>query len=157
MYQGAPGGESYETQNGTGPSARFTVRNGRTKFETRYQNDTQVDEYDLGVSAGSWHTYTLKAVWSHSPSEGRFDIYVDGNLKRTISGRDVNMGPETNRIPMVKFGLYGDNATGVIDIDDIHINPTGGGPTPAPAAVPAGEMFAANAGGAQYVGADGTV
>jgi Polysaccharide lyase len=133
MYQGAPGGEgSYGTHNGTGPSARFKVKNGRSVFETRYRNETRIDVYDLGVSAGSWHTYTLKAVWSHSPSQGRFDIYVDGQLKRTISGRDVNMGPETNRLPMVKFGLYGDNATGVIDIDNIHINPTGSSPMLAP-------------------------
>jgi hypothetical protein len=133
LYQGAPGGEgSYGTPNGTGPSARFKVNNGRSQFETRYRNESKIDVYDLGVSAGSWHTYTLEAVWSHSPSLGRFNIYVDGQLKRTIAGRDVNMGPATNRLSMVKFGLYGDRATGVIDIDDIHINPTGVAPAPRP-------------------------
>jgi Polysaccharide lyase len=133
MYQYAPGGEgSYGTQNGTGPAARFIVKNGRSYFETRYNNETKVDQYDLGVSASSWHTYTLKANWSHDPKISRFDVYVDGNLKKTISGRDVNLGPESSRIPMVKFGLYSYNCVGTADVNDIHINPTDGGPVPEP-------------------------
>lgn len=33
---------------------------------------------------------------------------------------------------MVKFGLYGIDSIGTVDVDNIHINPTGGGPQPTP-------------------------
>lgn len=133
LFQAQEGGPDggYGTQDGQGPAARFIVKNGRVLFETQYQNSTKVDQYDLGVSARSWHTYTLKAVWSHDPSLGRFDVYLDGNLKKTIKGRDVNLGPKSNRLPMMKLGLYGDYATGVIDVDNVKAGPSSSS-SPAP-------------------------
>jgi Polysaccharide lyase len=133
LFQAQEGGPDggYGTHDGQGPAARFIVKKGRVFFETRYQNETKVDQYDLGVSATSWHTYTLKAVWSHSASVGRFDVYVDGKLKKTITGRDVNVGPQSNRLPMMKLGLYGDYATGVIDVDNVKAGPSGSS-SPAP-------------------------
>jgi hypothetical protein len=128
--EGGPDG-GYGTHDGQGPAARFIVKNGRVFFETRYQNETKVDQYDLGVSATSWHHYMLKAVWSHSPSVGRFEVYVDGKLKKTITGRDVNVGPKSNRLPMMKLGLYGDYATGVIDVDNVKAGPSSSS-SPAP-------------------------
>ena len=127
MFQDAPEGTgAYGSQNGSGPSARFIVVNGRMKFETRYNNEHKVDVYDLGVAADQWHTYELVAVWSHAPRVGRFDVSVDGRHRHTIRGRDVNMGPTTHRLPAVKFGLYGDHVTGHCDVTNIHCFPTGG-------------------------------
>ena len=74
----------------------------------------------------TWHTYTVKAVWSHNPSEGRLEFYLDGKLKRTITGRDVNLGPNSNRLPTMKLGMYGDYAVGVIDVDNVKAGPSSG-------------------------------
>ena len=82
----------------------------------------------MGVIAiGAWHTYTVKAVWSHDPSQGRLEFYVDGKLKGKVTGRDVNLGPKSNRLPEMKLGLYGDYAVGVIDVDNVKANPSSGG------------------------------
>jgi hypothetical protein len=97
----------------------------------------------------------VKAVWSHDPSVGRLEFYLDGQLKHTITGRDVNLGPESNRIPEMKMGLYGDYATGIIDVDNVKAGPTSGSGSTPPA--PDGDLIAVNAGGSQYTAADGTV
>jgi hypothetical protein len=133
FFQAQAGGPDggYGTPDGQGPAARFIIKNGRVFFETWYQNGTKVDQYDLGVSARSWHTYMLKAVWSHDPSLGRFDVYLDGTLKKTIKGRDVNLGPKSNRLPEMKLGLYGNYATGVIDVDNVKAVPSSSS-SPAP-------------------------
>lgn len=164
MFQGAPGGEAaYGAPNGTGPSARFMVVNGRAKFETRYENEHKIDLYDLGVAAEAWHTYEVVAVWSHDPRVGRFDVSVDGTHRCTVRGRDVCLGPLSNRIPMVKFGLYGDHVEGTCDVANIHLYPTGGDvpgePTRPPTPEPPTERRtgAANCGGQAYTATDGTV
>ncbi len=68
----------------------------------------------------------MKAVWSHNPSEGRIEIYFDGTLKKKITGRDVNLGSTSNRIPEMKMGLYGDYAVGKIDVDNVKAGPSSG-------------------------------
>jgi len=121
----------YGAGDGQGPAARFIRKNGRVYFENRYQNESKIATRDLGaIPSGTWHNYMLKAVWSHSANEGRLEVYLDGKLKHTISGRDVNLGPGSYGLPGVKFGLYGLNAVGSLDVDNIRINPTGGQPAP---------------------------
>jgi len=128
LFQSAPGGESYGTRNGTGPVVIFWRTNGRVAGRANYANETKYSNFDLGVvPAGTWHNYMVKAVWSHDPSEGRIEIYFDGKLKMRVTGRDVNLGPDSNRIPTMKLGLYGDNAVGRIDVDNVKAGPTSGG------------------------------
>jgi Malectin domain/Polysaccharide lyase len=154
----APGGDSYGTQNGTGPNLSIWRDQGRVGGYAPYANETKATYFDLGpIAQGTWHTYTVKAVWSHDPSVGRLDIYLDGVLKKTISGRDIFLGPESNRLPMFRTGRYGEYAYGQLDVDDIHVYPTGATPPPPPPPPPVGGMMAVNAGGSQYTGTDGTV
>jgi Malectin domain/Polysaccharide lyase len=156
LFQGAPGGEGgYGNVNGTGPVVRFWRAHGHVYFHALYANETKRDVIDLGaIRAGAWHNYRVKAVWSHNPREGRLEVYVDGKLKKTITGRDVNLGPDSNRLPMLKLGLYGDHATGSIDVDNVKAGPSGGGDSTPPAP---GMGWAVNTGGAQYIGSDGTI
>jgi hypothetical protein len=155
MYQFATGdSESYGEPNGTGPAARFLWEKGNHLiFEHRYDNERKIDKYDFGaLTSGRWYNVQLKAVWSADPSVGRFEVYLDGNRRFTITGKPAAMGPKSDHLPAVKLGLYGDYLAGsTIDIDDLHINPTGSAPEPVPVA-----KMTINAGGAQYVGADGT-
>jgi len=132
LFQGAPGGEGgYGTRNGTGPVIQgWRKTDGHVIFRANYANETKWDSVDMGyVALNSWHTYTVKAIWSHDPKQGRIEIYFDGKLKKTISGRDTNLGPDSNRLPMFKLGMYGDYAVGVIDVDNVQALPT---PAPTP-------------------------
>ena len=52
-----------------------------------------------------------------------------------VTGRDVNVGPTSNRIPALKLGLYGNEARGVIDVDNV-ITTDGRDPTPDPIPTP---------------------
>jgi len=126
LFQGAPGGEKgYGNRNGTGPVVIFWRSDGHVFFRANYANETKWDAVDLGsIPAGSWHTYTVKAVWSHDPSEGRIEVYLDGKLRKTIAGRDSMLGPQSNSLPMLKLGLYGDHAVGVIDVDNVQALPS---------------------------------
>jgi Polysaccharide lyase len=76
------------------------------------------------IPAGTWHTFMVKAVWSHDPSKGRIEFYLDGALKLKVTGRDANLGPTSNRIPSFKLGMYGDYAVGRIDVDNVRAGPT---------------------------------
>jgi hypothetical protein len=126
LYQSAPtGSTSYGTKDGKGPVVICWRTDGRVKCRANYANETQWDSVDLGaISAGTWHTYMVKAVWSHDPSQGRIEIYLDGTLKKKITGRDANLGSTSNRIPTMKLGLYGDNAVGVVEVDQVKAFPT---------------------------------
>jgi hypothetical protein len=142
LYVFAPGGETYGQKNGTGPNfvlwrgpvgVRQSTAKGAVEGYAPFDNERQFTFFPLGsVSQGTWHTYKLDAVWSHNPSVGRMDIYIDGQLKRTISGRDIFLGPTSERLPMVRTGHYGDYAHGQLDVDDIKVNPTGVAPAPCP-------------------------
>jgi hypothetical protein len=133
LYQGAPGGESggYGTRNGTGPVARLWRANGKVYFSSLYANETRITQVSRVITSGAWHTYTVKAVWSHDPSVGRLQFLLDGAVVLTVSGRDVNLGPTSNRIPMMKNGLYGDYAVGRIDVDNVKAGPSSSS-SPAP-------------------------
>jgi Polysaccharide lyase len=143
LYVYAPGGEGgYGARNGTGPNLSLwrgpvtlmkTQAKGSVGGYAPYANETKATYFTVGpVPQGTWHTYKVKAVWSHDPSVGRIDIYMDGVLKKTISGRDVFLGRTSNRLPMFRTGRYGDYAYGQLDVDDIHVNPTGSSPMLAP-------------------------
>jgi hypothetical protein len=115
------GGSGYGVPDGKGPVI-ISTRNssGHGVFGANYANETKRTHVDIGyVAIGAWHTYTIKAVGSHDPSQGRLEFYRDGQLKGTITGRDVNLGPTSNRLPPLKLGMYGDYATGVIDMDNV--------------------------------------
>jgi hypothetical protein len=128
LFQDSPEGETYGAHNGTGPVARFRRIDGHVKAYLHYANETKVNIVDLGaIKPGTFHTYTFKAVWSHDPSVGRLEVFLDGKLKKTITGRDVNLGPHSNRLPMMKLGLYGDYAVGRIDVDNVKAGPSSGG------------------------------
>jgi hypothetical protein len=125
LFQDGPQTGGYGTRDGQGPVVRFFRKNGRVSGVANYANETKWDKFDLGViPAGTWHTYTVKAVWSHNRSEGRIEIYLDGTLKKRITGRDVNLGPTSNRLPALKLGLYGDYAVGRIDVDNVQVRPS---------------------------------
>ena len=67
----------------------------------------------------------IEAVFSHDPSEGRFEVYVDGRLRVTIKGRDTFTSATATQLPMVKFGPYGVDGVGTVDVDNIVIGPDG--------------------------------
>jgi hypothetical protein len=132
LFQGAPGGEGgYGNRNGTGPVVIFWRTRDGVEGRANYRNETAFSNFDLGtVRAGDWHTYMVKAVWSHEPSEGLIEIYFDGHVRMRVTGRDVNLGPDSNKIPEFKIGLYGDHATGIVDVDNVFAGPTGGAVPP---------------------------
>ena len=125
LFQNGPQLGGYGTRDGQGPVVICWRNTGRVACRANYANETKADAVDLGaIPAGTWHTYMVKAVWSHDPSQGRIEIYLDGTLKKRITGRDVNLGSTSNRIPEMKMGLYGDYAVGVIDVDNVTAYPT---------------------------------
>jgi hypothetical protein len=132
LFQYAPGGESggYGTQNGTGPVVRLWRTNGVTEIQHWTHNETSSQIVRLSVASGSCHRFVIRAVWSHDPKQGALEVSMDGVVRMRVSGKDVNLGPTSNRIPEVKFGLYGPAATGQVDVDNIVIGPTGGTPPP---------------------------
>ena len=139
LFQYGPAASSaYGTKDGTGPVVVCWRTDGHVWCRANYANETKWDTVDLGyIPAGTWHTYMVKAVWSHDPSEGRLDISLDGAVRKTITGRDVNLGPEAHRLPSLKLGLYGDDAVGVIDVDEVMITESGGsGPLVSPPPLP---------------------
>jgi Polysaccharide lyase len=124
LFQDGPQTGGYGTRDGQDPVVIFWRDNGKVQGRANKANETDWDKFDLGtVHSGEWHNYMVKAVWSHDTSEGRIEIYFDGHLKMTVTGRDSNLGPTSNRIPEMKMGLYGDYATGVIDVDNIRVKP----------------------------------
>lgn len=112
--------ESYGKKNGIGPAARFhRDQNKHVYFDNNYNNETKQERIDLGYfPENEWHNFAVKAIWSPRPTEGLFEVYVDGKLKAVLKGNPSNLGPLSSRLPGVKFGLYGDNATGTIDVDN---------------------------------------
>ena len=128
--EGGPDG-GYGTSDGQGPVVRMQRRDGKVYFMSLYANETKVTQVSKTVPAGSWHTYKVVAVWSHDAAVGRLEYFLDGVKVMTVSGRDVNLGPKSNRLPMMKLGLYGDYATGRIDVDNVKAGPsTGSAPAP---------------------------
>jgi hypothetical protein len=125
LFQFAPGGESggYGTRNGTGPVVRLWRAHGKVSFTSLYANETKKTQVSRVVASGAWHTYTVKVVWSHDPAVGRIEFRLDGKRVMLVSGRDVNLGPDSNRIPAMKMGLYGDYAVGRIDVDNVKAGP----------------------------------
>jgi hypothetical protein len=79
LFQAAPGGESYGTQNGTGPVVRLWRAHGKVYFTSLYDNETKKTEVSRIVASGAWHTYSVNAVWSHDPAVGRLEFLLDGN------------------------------------------------------------------------------
>jgi len=124
LYQYADSeSETYGAKNGIGPTARFSREsNGHVYFENNYANETKQKKVDLGYYApGEFNNFGLKAVWSNDPNEALFEVYVNGELKQTLTGLPSNLGPNSNRLPGLKFGLYGDNAVGSIDLDNVEV------------------------------------
>jgi hypothetical protein len=119
------GDEPYGERNGIGPTARF--KGG--KFYNCYNNEHTCDRYSFPITQGVWQRYTVKALWSYDPSIARLEVYRDNVLIHTITGKPTNLGPNSNRLPELKLGLYGDNATGTIDVDNIRVS-TWGDPSP---------------------------
>jgi hypothetical protein len=139
LFQGGDGGEGgYGNRNGTGPVVIF-VRNGHNIWgRANYANETQATEWNCGsVPSGSWITLGIDAVWSHDPGVGRIEAFCGGRSVRTITGRSVMLGEGSNRLPMLKVGMYGDNATGQVDVDDIQVGAGagGGGPVDPPVVI----------------------
>jgi hypothetical protein len=126
LFQWAPGGKGgYGNPADTGPVIIFWHNNGRVGGRANYAGGTKGTTWDLGpVAAGTWHTYMVKAVWSHDPSLARIEIYLDGVLKKRITGRDSNLGPTSNRLPEMKLGMYGSYAVGHIDVDNVRAGPS---------------------------------
>jgi hypothetical protein len=48
---------------------------------------------------------------------------VNGSRRLLVTGRDSNLGPTSSRIPMFKLGMYGDYATGQLDVDNVMAKP----------------------------------
>jgi hypothetical protein len=144
LFQHAPGGEGgYGTSNGTGPVAwhyrKTPPAHDTVRMENLYSNETKRDFVDAGSivpSTGLWYKFKVVAVWSHDPSIARLEFWFQDVLKKTITGRDVNLGPESNRLPAMQLGLYGLDALGTIDVDDVRIQPTGTDVTPPPTTPP---------------------
>lgn len=126
LYQHARATGGYGTRDGRGPVViMWRLANGHVMMGANYANETKRTTFDAGfIPSATWHTYTVKAVWSHDPKVARLDFYVDGDLKGRVQGRGVNLGPTSNHLPAMKVGLYGDHAVGVLDVDDVHAGPS---------------------------------
>jgi hypothetical protein len=128
LFQGQPGGEGgYGNVNGTGPVI-IMGRDGSTLWGRANYNNEQsfTNMAPTSLRAGSWIRVRIEAVWSHDPKIGQLSIYVNDARRLHVTGRDVNLGPATNKLPEFKLGLYGDHATGVLDVDNVYAAPTGG-------------------------------
>jgi Polysaccharide lyase len=141
LFQSGKRTGGYGTADDYGPVIfMWRGANGHVTARAYYASGTKSTDTDLGyIAVGSWHAYTVKAVWSHDPSKGRLEFYLDGKLKKTISGRDVNGGPTSNRLPTMKLGLYGDNAVGIIDVDNVKAGPSSGSSAPTNVRVVSGQ------------------
>jgi hypothetical protein len=118
----------YGTKDGRGPVIIMYQRpDCHVIFGTNHVVNGKMtrDTVDVGyISAGSWHKYMVKATWSHSPGEGRIEFYLDGKLKKTITGRETTLHQSSNWLPELKLGMYGDFATGIIDVDNVKAGPS---------------------------------
>lgn len=113
-----------------GPDSIYTSKlPGHYYFDRRLQPYKGSFNVDLGAyNISQWHTFKIVAVFSKDPRVGRINIYIDGKLKKTWTG---NTHPTCGWLtPEVRYGLYGDYSTGIVDVDNIHINPTGSQPAP---------------------------
>jgi Polysaccharide lyase len=134
LFQNAPGGGGYNPDYGPNNLVRFKVgsvgrANGQLYFESRFDDGKHddIDLYPLGPMGSGWRRLMIKAVWSHNPSEGRIEAYVDGRLRVTIKNRDSFHSPKATQLPMVKFGPYGIDGVGTVDVDNIRIGGADGG------------------------------
>ena len=142
LFQNAPGGGGYNPAHGPNNLVRFQVgsvgrADGNLWFESRFDQgrSDDIDRYDLGPMGDGWRRLMIKAVFSHQPSEGRIEAYVDGRLRVTIKNRDSFQSPKATQLPMVKFGPYGVDGVGTVDVDNIRIGSGdvgAGGPVPPP-------------------------
>lgn len=118
---------SYGDKSGdTGPNIRFThLEDGtvRVSYTTKDASNTTVWNSEvLGTFQNdTFYNFRIDAVWSHDPAEGRYDVYVDDELRLTIENIATNVGPTADLLPSLKLGLYGDNAVGVVDVDNVEI------------------------------------
>jgi hypothetical protein len=134
LFQDAPNNGGYGTRDGQGAAITMWRNNGSDQVAGRanYANETKWNNFDFGtVRPGQWHTIKIVAVWSHDPKVGRIEVYFDGQRKLLVTGRDSNLGPTSNRLPALKLGLYGDYATGIIDVDNVQAGPSSSA-SPAP-------------------------
>jgi hypothetical protein len=127
LYQYGPALGGYGTRDGKGPVFICWRVNGRVSCRANYANETKFNTVSLGaIPTGTWHTFTVKAVWSHDPSQGRIEFFLNGVLKQRITGRDSNLGPTSSHLPTFKLGMYGDYAVGRIDVDNVQAGPSSG-------------------------------
>ena len=134
LFQNAPGGGGYNPTHGPKNLVRFQVgsvgkANGRLYFESRFDMGTrdEIKRYDLGyVPPNTWNNYMIRAVYSHDPRIGRFEGYLNGKRVVTIAGRSTFSSPRASQLPMVKFGAYGIDGVGTIDVDNVLIDGSAG-------------------------------
>ena len=109
-----------------GPVARFRQKeDGEVTFHWLAKNDEGVkvrNQASLGTfETDRFYNFRLDATWSRDTSVGRFEVFIDGVSVLVLEDLPTNMGPTSNRLPAFKAGLYGDNAVGAIDFDNVQV------------------------------------
>lgn len=134
LYQAGTKGESYGARNGTGPVVSMYRRtSGGDHGRFAYDNETKFSVFNLGnTPIGQWNDYKVIATWSHLAGQGRIEFLKNGVRVLLVTGRGSNLGDDTNRIPKLELGLYGDFAVGTIDVDNVQAYNTDSGPIPPP-------------------------
>lgn len=112
----------------TGPNIRLTHSDTgqvRVSYTTKDEaGQTVWHSASLGrFEEGVFYNFRIEAVWSHDAAEGRYAVYVDDVLAFSVADIATNVGPTADLLPSLKIGLYGDNAVGVVHVDNIDVAP----------------------------------
>lgn len=124
-YKSSPYGAS---SSSSGPPVRLIRNdNGHVCFETVQDQgagkEPLAKQYDLGYFApGAFHNFKVDAVWSNNSSEGGYKVSVDGKEVLELKGNTYYNPSKSNLVPALKCGLYGTNAVGTVDVDNVEIN-----------------------------------
>jgi len=109
----------------SGPPVKFIRKdNGHVCLQTTQDNGDgklKCKQYDLGYFAsGEFHNFRLDATWDKQ--NGGYKVYVDGKEKLDLKGICTYYNPKkSNLVPAMKCGLYGGNAVGSVDVDNVKI------------------------------------
>lgn len=121
-----------DDNNPEGPVARF-IRDSKGNVSLETQTKGSPKMYNIGnFPANKFYNFKIVADWSTTPDKGSYKVYVtdeNGKEKQALDLEGITTcywPGKTDLLPAMKCGLYGTNAVGSVDVDNVEIkNVTG--------------------------------
>jgi hypothetical protein len=120
--KGGRNGAYAEVGDGTGPSVWISGGPDGIKLRNYYNGEADLLDMDLGrITTNHFVNIEVTVYWSLDPSLGRIDVWIDGELRGSMTGVPTMLSPLSRPAVGMHIGTYGDRGVGVVDFDNVAI------------------------------------